>query len=160
MLCNAFSRPCEISRSPIDSSSDWPQVCTILIIIIANNAIIGAEEREAREAPLTLPPALIRQCTKCGRRWHLSWRLGWLLRLGIKMMANSTAIVHFSALFNCIIYNFIFYPYAWIKGSSISNEGIIALLNNVNKVACGVVRNCKIWIHFTISLSLSQVRGD
>ena len=51
MLCNAFSRPCEISRSPIDSSSDWPQVCTILIIIIANNAIIGAEEREAREAP-------------------------------------------------------------------------------------------------------------
>ena len=106
MLCNAFSRPCEISRSPIDSSSDWPQVCTILIIIIANNAIIGAEEREAREAPLTLPPALIRQCTKCGRRWHLSWRLGWLLRLGIKIMANCTTIVHFSALFYCIIYKF------------------------------------------------------
>ena len=85
--------------------------------------------------------------------------LGWLLQLRIKIMANSTVIVHFSALFYCIIYNFIFYPYAWIKGSSISNEGIIALLNNVNKVACGVW-NCKIWIHFTISLSLSQVRGD
>ena len=41
----SISRQYEISRSPLDSSIDWPQVCTILIIIIANNAIIGAEEK-------------------------------------------------------------------------------------------------------------------
>ena len=51
MLSNTFSWHCEISRSPIESSSDWPQVCTILIIIIANNAIIGAEERRRRPPP-------------------------------------------------------------------------------------------------------------
>ena len=47
----SISRQYEISRSPLDSSIDWPQVCTILIIIIANNAIIGAEERRT-----PLPP--------------------------------------------------------------------------------------------------------